>query len=139
MFKTYSGAEYLMIDAAEQFGIKGTFETRINWTKANLNNLENLLPQAKKKPLFLKAVYAIRDTQAGKPTGHLVGLDSCASGIQIMSAVMGCHTGAKHTGLVDPEKMPDAYVTCVDFMKENLGYSIEVEREDVKQALMTLK
>lgn len=137
MFKRYSGTQYLMIDVASQFGIKGTFEKRIEWAKANLDILESLLPQAKEKPLYLKAVYAIRDTQAGKPTGHLVGLDSSSSGTQIMSAVMGCKTGALNTGLIDPDVMPDAYTTCTDAMKRILGYSVDVERDDAKQALMT--
>lgn len=128
--------QWLMIDAATQFGIKGTFEKRIDWTKTNLDILESLLPNAKEKPLYLKAVYAIRDTQAGKPTGHLVGLDASSSGIQIMSAVMGCKTGALNTGIVDPDKMPDAYTACTETMKRILGYSIDVSREDAKQALM---
>lgn len=138
--KCFSGTQYLMIDAATQFGLsKSTFEERIEWTKTNLNNLESLLPLAKDKPLYLKAVNAIRDTQAGKPTGHMVGLDSCSSGIQIMSAVMGCKTGAINTGLVNPDVMPDAYTTCTDIMKANLGFMDDVSRDDAKAAIMTLK
>lgn len=136
--KSYTGAEYLMIDAATQFGLsKVTFEERIEWTKANLANLENLLPDAKEKPLYLKAVYAIRDTQAGKPTGHLVGLDASSSGLQIMSACMGCYAGAKATGLIDPDQMPWAYKYCTDLMQELVGQSIKAEMDDVKQAVMT--
>jgi hypothetical protein len=134
--KCFSGAEYLMINAAEFFGIKDTFENRIQWTKSNLPILETLLPQAKDKPLFLKTVYAIRDTQAGKPTGHLVEFDAVCSGVQIMSAVMGCKSGALHTGLIDPNVMPDAYTTCTDLMKLSLGYQVDVSRDDAKQALM---
>lgn len=137
--KLFSGAEYLMIDAATHFGLdKKTFEERIEWTKANLLDLELMLPYAKEKPLYLKSVYAIRDTQASIPTGHLVEFDSCASGIQIMSAVMGCKIGAMNTGLVNPTKMPDAYSTLTDHMKQDLGYVIDVSRDDAKQALMTL-
>lgn len=135
--KSFSGTQYLMIDAATQFGLsKKTFEERIEWTKANLNNLESLLPQAEEKPLYLKAVNAIRDTQAGKSIGHLVGLDSCSSGIQLLSAAMGCRTGALHTGLINPNAMPDAYMTCTSFMKQELGYMVDVPRADAKQALM---
>ena len=79
--RTYTGCEYLMIDAATNFGLsKVTFEERIQWTKDNLNTLESLLPDAKDKPLYLKAVNAIRDTQAGKAIGHMVGLDASSSG-----------------------------------------------------------
>jgi hypothetical protein len=135
---SYTGCEYLMIDAATQFGLsKATFEERIEWTKTNLNNLENLLPQAKEKPLYLKAVNAIRDTQAGLPIGHLVGLDASSSGLQIMSAVMGCYEGAANTGLVNPNEMPWAYKECTEIMKQHLGYSVDIDMDDVKQAVMT--
>jgi len=124
----FTGCEYLMIDAANNFGHdKLTFEKRIEWCKANLTNLEALLPNAKNKPLFLKSVYAIRDTQAGIPTGHLVELDACSSGIQLMSAVMGCKIGAMNTGLIDPDVMPNAPTTLVSHMKIHLGYSVEIE------------
>lgn len=136
--KSYSGCEYLMIDAATQFGLsKDIFEDRIKWTRDNLNNLENLLPQSKEKALYLKAVNVIRDTQAGKPIGHLVGLDASSSGLQIMSAVMGCYDGAMNTGLINPHVMPDAYTTCTDKMRSNLGYMEHVDRDDAKQAIMT--
>lgn len=136
--KSYTGAEYLMIDAATQFGLsKVTFEERIEWTKANLANLENLLPDAKEKPLYLKAVYAIRDAQSGKPTGHLVGLDASSSGLQIMSAAMGCYAGAEATGLINPDEMPWAYKRCTDIMQEMVGQEIKAEMDDVKQAVMT--
>lgn len=138
MFKTFTGCEYLMIDAATQFGLdKKTFEERIQWTKFNLNHLENLLPQAKEKPLYQKAVNTIRQVQEGLPTGHMVGLDASSSGLQIMSAVMGCKTGALHTGLVDPNTMPDAYTTCTNYLQDIVGQVIDVERDDAKQALMT--
>ncbi len=137
--KSYTGAQYLMIDAATQYGLsKQTFEQRIEWTKANLNNLESELPNAKEKALYLKAVYAIRDAQAGIATGHLVGLDASSSGLQIMSACMGCETGALNTGLIDPNTMPDAYTTCTDTMNDLLTTAISVLRDDAKQAIMTL-
>lgn len=135
--KHYTGAQYLMIDAASHFGLdKITFEERIDWCKSNLNQLESLLPSAKKPDLFLKAVYAIRDTQAGIPTGHLCELDSCSSGIQLMSALMGCKTGAMNTGLIDPDVMPNAPTKLVERMKHHLGFSIDIERDDAKDALM---
>jgi hypothetical protein len=136
--REYTGAEYLMIDAATNFGLsKVTFEKRIQFIKDNLNDLESLVPHAKEKALYLKAVYAIRDTQAGKPTGHLVGLDASSSGMQIMSAVMGCKTGAINTGLVNDDEMPWAYKTCIDLMQQDLGYQMDIDMADVKQAVMT--
>src|SRR5690606_35374385 len=79
----------------------------------------------------------IRKAQAKKPMGHLVGFDASCSGIQIMSAVTGCYTGALHTGLVDPDVRADAYSTATEFMNQELVGGIEVPRKDAKSALMT--
>ena len=136
----FTGFEYLLIDAANAFGLdKELFETRIQWVKDNMDTLESFADQADKKPLFVKAVMAIRKAQAGIPTGHLVGFDSTCSGIQVMSALTGCKTGAEATGLVDPNKRADAYTACTKLMNEILGgESITVPRKKAKTALMTL-
>jgi hypothetical protein len=134
----YTGYEYLLIDAASQFGLdKLTFEDRIQWTRDNLTVLETLADQAETKPLYMKAVQAIRKAQAGIPTGHMVGVDGCCSGIQVMSVLTGCEAGAKATGLVDPNVRADAYAACTDTMNVILGGGLEVSRSDAKQALMT--
>lgn len=81
--QNFTGWEWLLIDAAGHFGLdKLTFDERIEWAEANLNDLEALLPQADKKtqPLYLKAVQAIRKAQNKVPTGHLVGVDAVCSG-----------------------------------------------------------
>ena len=78
---TFTGFEYLLIDAANNFGLdKLRFEDRIQWARDNLDHLEDLLDQAETKPLYLKAVMAIRKAQAGQPTGHLVAMDATCSG-----------------------------------------------------------
>lgn len=134
----YTGWQYLLIDAATQYGHdKLTFEERMAWTEANLNELETLAEDAETKPLYLKAVQAIRKAQAGLPTGHLVGVDGTCSGIQMMSVLTGCEAGARATGLVDPNVRADAYTACTDAMNVILGGNINVSRKDAKQALMT--
>lgn len=136
--KTFTGWEYLLIDLANQFGHdKLLFEERIQWAKDNLNNLEQLADQAETKPLYIKAVMAIRKAQKGQPTGHLVGLDACCSGIQVMSALTGCISGAESTGMIDPNKRADAYTRATKEMETILGGAVNVSREDAKQALMT--
>ena len=63
----FTGFQYLLIDAANQFGLdKLLFEERIQWAMDNLANLEALTDQAeaKTKPLYVKAVQAIRKAQA---------------------------------------------------------------------------
>jgi hypothetical protein len=139
--KTFTGWEYLLIDLANHFGHdKLLFEERIQWAMDNLNNLEALADQAEVKPLYIKAVMAIRKAQQGKPTGHLVGLDACCSGVQIMSAMTGCVDGSRSTGMIDPGVRADAYSRTTVLMNEELaqhGLSVNVSRKDAKQALMT--
>lgn len=135
----FTGWQYLLIDVANQYGHdKKLFEERIQWAEDNLNDLEVLLPQAENKPLYQKAVMAIRKAQQGIPSGHLVGLDATCSGIQIMSALTGCVAGATATGLVDPNKRADAYTETTTVMNQILGgVGIVVPRKNAKDALMT--
>lgn len=139
--QTFTGWQYLLIDAANQFGLdKLLFEERIDWATSNLKELEALADQAPKKtkPLYLKAVKAIRKAQAGIPTGHLVGFDASCSGIQVMSAVTGCYAGAEATGLVNPDVRADAYTSATKVMNELLGnIGITIPRDNAKTALMT--
>lgn len=136
--KCFTGYQWLLIDAANQFGHdKMIFEDRIKWTEDNLAVLESLMDQAETTPLFHKAVLAIRKAQKGIPTGHMVGVDGCCSGIQVMSALTGCVAGARATGMVDPDKRADAYAETTKVMGTILGSSVNITRADAKQALMT--
>lgn len=136
--KSFTGWEYLLIDACNQFGgDKLTFEKRIEWATQNINELESLADQAETKPLFIKAVMALRKAQAGIPTGHLVAMDACCSGIQIMSVLTGCMAGATATGLVNPDVRADAYSDLTKVMQDILGSKFTIKRADAKQALMT--
>lgn len=138
--KTFTGWEYLLIDIANQFGLdKKLFEERIQWATDNLHQLGDLeaLAPVKTKPLYIKAVMAIRKAQAGKVTGHMVGLDACCSGIQIMSAMTGCVAGATSTGMVNPNERADAYKKTLDEMAAELGSLLGITRDQAKEALMT--
>lgn len=139
--KKFTGFEYLLIDAASQFGLdKLTFEKRIEWAKANMDKLETLQSDADTKtaPLYAKAVLAIRKAQQRIPTGHMVGVDASASGIQLMSVLTGCQAGAENTGLIDPNKRADIYTQTTEIMNIILGgVGLNVERKDAKGALMT--
>lgn len=140
---TFTGYEYLMIDVANQFGKdKLVFEDRISWVKANMDNLEALTIESdtKTRPLYVKAVMALRKAQQGIPTGHLVGLDSVCSGVQIMSACTGCYEGALSTGLVDPNVRADAYSRLtieINSILQAQNLHIHVDRAKAKEALMT--
>lgn len=136
--QTFTAWQYLLIDVANAFGLdKELFETRIAWGESNLKVLETLMDKADNKPLFMKAVMAIRKAQRNQPTGHLSSLDACCSGIQIMSALTGCIKGATNTGLVDPNVRADAYTTTTKVMQQTLGSNFNVSRADAKDALMT--
>lgn len=134
----YSGWQWLLIDAANQYGLdKKLFEERIEWAEAHLVSLETLADQAETKPLYIKAVMAIRKAQQGIPTGHMVAADGVCSGVQIMSALTGCTAGATATGLVDPNVRADAYTSVTNEMSTILGGAIAVSRDDAKRAVMT--
>jgi hypothetical protein len=136
--KFFTGFEWLLIDAANHFGHdKKRFEERIDWTKSVLPVLEDYEALAENKPLYNKAVQAIRKAQAGIPTGHMVGVDGVCSGIQMMSVLTGCVAGARSTGLIDPDVRADAYTACTNEMNVILGSSVNVSRGDAKDALMT--
>lgn len=134
----FTGFQYLLIDAANQYGLdKLTFEERIEWAMDHQGVLEQHAHKAENKPLYIKAVMAIRKAQQGIPTGHMVGFDACCSGIQVMSVLTGCIAGATATGMVDPNVRADAYSAVTKAMQELLGNVVNVSRGDAKQALMT--
>lgn len=134
----FTGFEYLCIGLANAFGLdKLLFPERIQWVRDNMSNLEALADQAETKPLYVKALLAIRKAQAGLPTGHMVGVDGCCSGIQVMSVLTGCVEGAKSTGLIIPNHRADAYTATTTIMNEILGGALVVSRGDAKRSLMT--
>lgn len=147
MFTNFNAIDYICIDIANCVGTQGTFrgdkelfETRIQWVKDNYDVLEDYVDLAEDKPLYIKAVHALRETCMGLPTGHLVALDATCSGIQIMSAITGCVRGADATGLIS-QKRADAYTDVTKEMNSILqlkGFSqIVVPRADVKRCVMT--
>ena len=140
--KEFTAWEYLCIDVANNHhsGLdKVTFEERIDWVQNNLNTLEEETKDHiwKERPLYIKAVSALRKAQRGEPTGHLVGFDAVCSGMQIMSVLSGCYNGSKATGLVDQNRRADAYTDCTNIMSNILGNNVSGERKKVKQSVMT--
>lgn len=136
----FTGFQYLLIDLANHFGLdKWTFEDRIKWATDNLKELEHLIDcsPVKSRPLYIKAVMAIRNAQAGLPIGHVIGLDACCSGIQVMSVLTGCTAGATATGLIDPAVRADAYSSITDVMNTIMGGGVATSRGDAKSATMT--
>lgn len=139
MFKTFTGLEYLAIDVANAYGLdKLPFDARILWVKYNQDTLETLAIEAEEPHLYNKAVAHLRKALKGLPSGHAVALDSCASGLQLMSVMTGCKSGCYMTGLIDPDKRMDAYSLVTGHMNDLLGdASVLVPRKDAKDAVMT--
>lgn len=142
MFKEYSPMQYLAIDIANQYGLdKQEFETRIQWVKDNLDTLENLQDTAEEPMLYWKAVRALRKALKGIPINHTVALDSASSGLQLMSVLTGCKTGAEYTGLINPNKRSDAYteltVALNDLLSKEGVADVTVTRKQAKEAIMT--
>ena len=134
----YTGWQYLLIDVANRYGMdKALFPERIKWAEDNLDNLESFTADADKKPLYYKAVLAIRAAQRGEAIGHMMGLDANASGLQIMGALTGCLKTCFSTGLIDPNKAPDAYTDATEIMNRILGCKISILRSAIKEAIMT--
>ncbi len=135
-FQSFTAFEYLLIDAANNFGLdKELYENRIAWTKANLDVLETLVEEAESPNMYWKSVDAIRCAQQGIPTGHLVGFDSAASGIQLLSVLTRCTAGMLNTGVlnsVNPTGAPDIYKKCTEVMNTKAYV-----RKAIKNALMT--
>lgn len=143
--KEFTGWEYLLIDLANHYGLdKLTFEARIQWATENLqyikDNFEAVRENADTPILFVKAWNAIQDALAGKESGHLVGLDACASGPQIMGAISNCMQTGLHTGLIDPDTRADLYTSVVRAMNSSLPKDFQIDsnsgltRTDVKDA-----
>jgi DNA-dependent RNA polymerase len=152
MFKRYTGWQWLLIDAANQgWDDKKLFEERIQWAEANLHRLEEITQEKlaaaaakgkrwKEYPLYVKAVQAIRRAQRGEAMGHMVAVDAICSGVQIMSCMTGCISGARATGLIEQDVRSDAYgavTTEMNYVLKALNLSVDVSRDDAKDATMT--
>lgn len=133
-----TGFNWLLVDAANQSGRdKLLWDERIQWCMDNFAELETLETPTKERPLYLKAVMAIRAAQRGEVIGHLVGLDACNSGAQIMSALTGCIAGCEATNLIMTGSRRDGYTEVTKAASTILGEGLVIARSDIKNAQMT--
>jgi hypothetical protein len=131
--KKYTPLDYIKIDAANQYGHdKWKFENRIAWFDRTKHKL---VKKAEKPYQFAAALHAYNDAMCGIPSGHLVGLDACASGISLMGILIGCYKTASNTGVIGTKRM-DMYSECTKAMKK-ICPDIKHDRKDVKEAQMT--
>lgn len=135
----FTGKQYIKIAIANAFGLdKELFATRIKWVEdKTMEELHALVEDADEPAIYLGALLALEDAEAGRPSGFMVGLDACSSGVQIMGALMNCEITCKSTGLIDTGRRADIYTDVTDVMNQSPNISVQVPRKDVKSALMT--
>ena len=129
----FSGFEYTQIAVANAGGMdKSTWKERIEWVDSHsISDLKEVSLDAKEPILYRKAIRALEDAHAKKETGFIMGLDATASGLQMMSALIGCKKTAARVNLVDTGSREDVYT----FINNKMGS--EVLRDDIKDAIMT--
>jgi hypothetical protein len=127
--------QYIAVAIANHYGLdKLSWDERINWVKTNMDNLENLVPSSPKtKYLYIKAVKALRDSQAGKPTGYIMDLDASCSGVQIMAVLGKCKTSASTCNLINTGKREDTYTSVLSSIN-----GVNITRTQIKEAIVPM-
>lgn len=131
-----SPKQHLLADIAGRYGLDNlSWEDRMLFTLSNMDRLEELTSTAKEPILYISAVKALRDIEAGKPTGYCCMFDASASGTQILSILTGDSNGARISN-VTGSKRSDPY-TAIYEAALKLGMSADRTRKETKQAIMT--
>jgi len=144
----FTPLDWLKIDIANTYGKdKLTWDKRLTWVnERTLDQLWKIIRYADEPLLYRKALIAYRDTLNGKPTGHIMHLDSVNSGHQMMAILSGCKETAKQCGLINTGKRPDLYTNTVKLMNKQLPPQLRIKlvktgeglkRIHVKDAIMT--
>lgn len=134
----FTGKEYIMIDIANSYGLdRKDWDERLDWVRDHEDHLEEMISSAEEPAQFFAGVQAYRKAQHGISSGYPVSLDATASGIQILSCLIGCATSAAHVNLTPGLGRQDAYTNNNDEINKLLGTSNAIERKDSKRALMT--
>ena len=122
----------LYIAIANHAGMdKLTWKDRIKWAVSS-----NPATIKWKQPILgRKAIRALKDTEAGKPSGYVMSLDATSSGLQIMAAISGCKQTAMQVNMIDPDERKDIYGHVADQMNTHLAKP--VLRDLAKEATMT--
>jgi hypothetical protein len=151
-FSEFTAMEYLMIDVASNFGLsKKNWDTRINWTQDNMDELmeismmtdvkDTLVKEAKEPALFYAGIMALAAARQGKPTGYPISLDATASGMQLLSVLIGCEKSAAICNVIPSTEFSDdredAYVNLYNIMCTKVDNPADVSAEDAKDSIMT--
>lgn len=132
--KTYTGLEYLDISIANCIGHdKILFEERLDLVSDI--NPEEYIMDASDPYQLIAAIEAKKDALAGKPTGYMMGLDACSSGIQLMALFTGDTKAAELCGLIHKGNREDIYAECLAFM-EGIVKGLPYDRKYIKEVGM---
>jgi hypothetical protein len=149
MQQQFTGTEYVKIAIANAYGLdKELFETRLEWVNSMVNMnmltddtlLNSNVDKAKEPALFLSGVFALKDAIAGNPSGFMLGMDACSSGIQIMGALIACPVTCENTGLVNPKVRANIYKDVTVAMNKELAklnITVAPDQKEIKLAVMT--
>jgi hypothetical protein len=136
-FQTFTGKDYLKIDAASNFGNdKLSWDDRIAWFNDNEGRLHSLVPDAEEPALYYAGLVAWEKARTGKPCGYPISLDATCSGIQILAALSCDRKAAELCNVVDTGQREDAYVSIYQKMLVKLGSSAKLDRKLTKKAIM---
>lgn len=130
-----SPLEYLQCEVAckhDKKFEKETWADRIAHFKT-LNLDDPKITKGASNPIGLKAaILGYKEAAAGNPTGYMISLDACSSGLQILSLLVSCPTSFSLCG-GNAEMCVDSYTTIYEAM----NISGRLTRKAVKQAIMT--
>jgi hypothetical protein len=137
MITQYTGLEYLKIDIASNFSSKlekCNFEDRIKWFNDNEPRLNDiaLIKEASNPNLYQAGVNAYQKYLKKEPSGYLISLDACSSGLQLLSALVSCKQSMSVCGLIGSNRM-DAYMILYKEIDPKQKYT----RDQVKNVIMT--
>jgi hypothetical protein len=135
MFEKLTPLQYLQCEIAckhDKAYEKQTWADRIAYFESlDLDNPKTVKEAS--NPIGLRAaILGYREAVQGLPTGYLISLDACSSGLQILSLLVSCGKSFNLCGGI-AQQCVDSYTTIYDSMQINGRLS----RKAVKQAIMT--
>ena len=130
--------DWIKVSIANTYGNgidKKSFDEKIDWVNSQ-EDWSSLIPQADEPCRFQRGIYELNHAKRTGKTSYAVGLDAGASGVQVLSALMGCITGAINTGLASDTPV-DIYLRNYEQMGTMVELPSTITRKDLKKALMT--
>lgn len=155
------GVSWLALNGADKYGIKGTYEERLQWTNENRNMFYYIAldpikfcywAKADKPYQFLAWVLEwVRLEYGSNPEAKsslVVGIDGSCNGLQHFSAILRDPVGARATNLCNDHVPQDIYQEvadkCVDELKlrddgaAEVWLKVGIDRGTTKRQCMTL-